>query len=43
MYRQAFSFFIGLILGDFSAGFLRTVIDLIYQLYLPAASGLGGL
>ncbi len=43
MYRQAFPFFIGLILGDFSAGFLRTIIDLAYQLYLPASSGLGGL
>ncbi len=43
LYLRVFPFFIGLILGEFSAGFLRTVIDLIYQLYLPAASGLGGL
>jgi len=42
-YRQALPFFLGLILGEFSAGFLRTIIDLAFNLYLPASSGIGGL
>ena len=43
LYQQALPFFIGLILGEFSAGLLRTLIDLAFTLYLPPASGLGGL
>ncbi|UCH36186.1 MAG: hypothetical protein JSV65_07485 [Armatimonadota bacterium] len=42
-YRRALPFFLGLILGEFSAGFLRTVIDLAFDLYLPTSSGIGGL
>jgi len=42
-YRTAMGFFIGLVLGEFSAGMLRTILDLIFQLYLPAQSGIGGL
>ena len=42
-YRTAMGFFIGLVLGEFSAGMLRTILDLIFQLYLPASSGIGGL
>ena len=42
-YRRALPFFLGLILGEFSAGFLRTIIDLAFNLYLPASSGIGGL
>ncbi|HIE50322.1 MAG TPA: hypothetical protein EYP85_01065 [Armatimonadetes bacterium] len=42
-YRAALPFFLGLILGEFSAGFLRTLLDLTFNLYLPAASGIGGL
>lgn len=42
-YRRALPFFIGLVLGEFSAGFLRTLIDLAFNLYLPATSGIGGL
>jgi hypothetical protein len=42
-YRRALPFFLGLILGEFSAGFLRTIIDLVFNLYLPATSGIGGL
>jgi len=42
-YRWALPFFLGLILGEFSAGFLRTLIDLVFNLYLPATSGIGGL
>ena len=42
-YRTAMGFFIGLVLGEFSAGMLRTILDLIFQLYLPARSGIGGL
>jgi len=42
-YRRALPFFIGLILGEFSAGFLRTLLDLVFNLYLPPASGIGGL
>ena len=42
-YRRALPLFLGLILGEFSAGFLRTLIDLAFGLYLPATSGIGGL
>ena len=42
-YQRALPFFLGLILGEFSAGFLRTVIDLMFRLYLPTSSGIGGL
>jgi hypothetical protein len=42
-YRRALPFFIGLVLGEFSAGFLRTLIDLAFNLYLPPTSGIGGL
>jgi hypothetical protein len=42
-YRRALPFFLGLILGEFSAGFLRTVVDLAFNLHLPASSGIGGL
>jgi hypothetical protein len=42
-YRRALPFFLGLILGEFSAGFLRTLVDLAFNLYLPASSGIGGL
>jgi hypothetical protein len=42
-YRQALPFFLGLILGEFSAGFLRTALDLLFGLHLPPESGIGGL
>lgn len=42
-YRKAGPFFIGLICGEFSAAFVRTLIDLIFTLYLPPSSGVGGL
>jgi hypothetical protein len=42
-YRTALPFFLGLLLGEFSAGFLRTVLDLLFGLHLPASSGIGGL
>ena len=42
-YRKAGPFFIGLIAGEFSAAFLRTVIDLVFNLHLPPTSGVGGL
>jgi hypothetical protein len=42
-YRTALPFFIGLVLGEFAAGFLRTVLDLAVGLYLPPSSGIGGL
>ena len=42
-YRMFLPFFIGLILGEFSAGFLRTALDLIFHLHLPPESGIGGL
>lgn len=42
-YRVALPFFIGLILGEFGAGFLRTMLDLAFGLHLPASSGIGGL
>ncbi len=42
-YRAALPFFIGLILGEFAAGFLRTLLDLVFSLHLPPESGIGGL
>jgi hypothetical protein len=42
LYRRSFAFFIGLVLGDFAAGFVRTLIDLALRLYFPAGSGLMG-
>ncbi len=42
-YRAALPFFIGLVLGEFSFGFIRTVLDGIFGLYLPPESGIGGL
>jgi hypothetical protein len=43
LYRRALPFFLGLVLGEFGAGFLRTVLDLTLGLHLPANSGIGGL
>jgi hypothetical protein len=42
-YRRALPFFYGLVLGEFSAGFLRSLLDLGFGLNLPAGSGIGGL
>ena len=42
LYQRSFSFFLGLVLGDYLAGFLRTLVDLAFRLYLPAHSGLVG-
>lgn len=42
-YRKGLPFFIGLIVGEFMAGFLRTVIDLALDLRLPPRAGIGGL
>lgn len=42
-YRRAFPFFLGLVIGDFTFGFLRTLLDLTFHLYLPVDSGIGGL
>jgi hypothetical protein len=42
-YRKAQPLFMGLIAGEFAAAFLRTVLDLIFDLHLPASSGVGGL
>jgi hypothetical protein len=42
-YRIALPFFIGLVLGEFAAGFVRTVLDSAFGLYLPPESGIGGL
>jgi len=43
LYRRALPFFLGLVLGEFGAGFLRTLMDLAFGLHLPASSGIGGL
>ncbi|NUP99692.1 MAG: hypothetical protein HUU35_07550 [Armatimonadetes bacterium] len=43
LYRRALPFFIGLVTGEFTAGLLRTLVDLAWGLYLPAGSGIGGL
>ena len=42
-YRRALPFFMGLVVGEFMAGFIRTVLDLTFHLYLPPDSGIGGL
>jgi hypothetical protein len=42
-YRRALPFFLGLVLGEFSAGFVRTMLDLLFGLHLPPESGIGGL
>jgi hypothetical protein len=42
-YRRALPFFFGLVVGEFTAGFLRTLLDLAFSLYLPVDSGIGGL
>jgi hypothetical protein len=42
-YRKALPFFLGLILGEFTAGFLRSILDVSVGLYLPPSSGIGGL
>jgi hypothetical protein len=42
-YRIALPFFIGLVLGEFAAGFLRSMLDLGFGLHLPPGSGIGGL
>ena len=42
-YRRALPFFLGLVLGEFAAGFVRTALDLIFGLHLPPSSGIGGL
>jgi len=42
-YQRALPFFVGLVYGEFSAGLLRTLIDLAFKLYLPVDSGIGGL
>lgn len=42
-YRQALFCAYGLILGEFSMGFLRSLLDLLFNLGLPAGSGIGGL
>jgi hypothetical protein len=42
-YRRALPFFLGLVLGEFSAGFVRTLLDLLFGLHLPPESGIGGL
>ncbi len=42
-YRKALPFFLGLVLGEFAAGFLRSVLDMALGLHLPPESGIGGL
>ena len=42
-YRRALPFFIGLLLGEFAMGFVRTWLDLAFGLRLPPESGIGGL
>jgi hypothetical protein len=43
LYRRAVPFFLGLVIGEFCAGFARTVLDLSLGLHLPPESGIGGL
>lgn len=42
-YRKTLPFFMGLVLGEFSAGLARTLLDLVFDLRLPFNSGIGGL
>ena len=40
---KALPFFMGLVLGQFAAGFLRTIIDLVFNLHFGSGSGIGNL
>jgi hypothetical protein len=42
-YRRALPFFLGLVFGEFTAGFGRTILDIAFHLHLPPSSGIGGL
>ncbi|MBP7561378.1 MAG: hypothetical protein KBA64_12940 [Armatimonadetes bacterium] len=42
-YRRCLPFFLGMIVGQYTSAVLRTLIDIGWQLYLPAESGIGGL
>jgi hypothetical protein len=42
-YRAALPFFLGLAIGEFSAGLFRTLVDLAFGLHLPSGAGIGGL
>lgn len=42
-YRTALPFFMGLVIGEFSAGFLRTLLGLLLNWSMPRESGIGGL
>jgi hypothetical protein len=42
-YRRALPFAYGLVLGEFFAGFVRSLLDLGFGLGLPPSSGIGGL
>ena len=42
-YRRALPFFLGLVLGEFAAGFARSILDIALGLHLPPESGIGGL
>lgn len=42
-YRRCLPFFLGMIGGQYTSAVVRTLIDIGWQLYLPAESGIGGL
>ncbi len=42
-YRTALPFFIGLVIGEFVAGFVRTLVGLLFNWSMPRESGIGGL
>jgi hypothetical protein len=42
-YRKALPLFLGMIVGQYTSAVIRTLIDIGWQLYLPAESGIGGL
>jgi hypothetical protein len=42
-YRRALPLAYGLVLGEFSAGFVRSLLDLSFGLGLPPGLGIGGL
>lgn len=42
-YRAALPFFVGLVIGEFTTGFLRTLLGLALGWQMPSESGIGGL
>jgi len=42
-YRLALPVAYGLVAGEFTAGLIRTLVDIAFDLHLPVDAGIGGL